>query len=196
MKHQKVINLFIALLLIISTTGCKQENPKEKDYKKFMEAMEKMNYSTALDEINQVIKKYPKSIMSYSSKVSVLITMKNFQEAIIACDKMLVLNPNSAETLTLKGMLLVIGGEEPQAEICFKMSSELYKKLICDSNYIKNKRSNALNLVGDLFLLGKNEEAESVILENNLGSLPNEIPILEILRTKTKLEICKTFLGQ
>lgn len=98
--------------------------------------LEKGNIPHALDWVNTALKISPRKITLLSLKVTILVSMRRFEETLEVIGKMLKINPKSRTALLAKGELCIHLGREEEADeayrklLTLKPKDEISKKLI------------------------------------------------------------------
>ncbi len=98
--------------------------------------LEKGNTPHALEWINTALKLSPRKMTLLSLKVTILVSMKRYEETLEVIDKMLKINPTSRTALLAKGELCTHLGREDEADkayrklLTLKPKDEISKKLI------------------------------------------------------------------
>ena len=188
MKFQ--FNLIIFIICILYLTSCIQ-NPSKKEMAIVIQAS---NQEQKLIEIDKLINKYPKSYITYENRLNILLALKDIDNSIINCLKMIEIEPTNAIIKVQLGMLYILNNNNENADNQFKTAVILYNKQLIECNNNKNKkRLISMELYIPLCMLNKKEEAASLISEY-LGNLSlTEKYLIGLLNSENRLDIADIF---
>jgi len=188
MKFQ--FNLIIFIICVLCLTSCIQ-NPSKKEIAIVIQAS---NQEQKLIEIDKLINKYPKSYITYENRLNILLALKDIDNSIINCLKMIEIEPTNAIIKVQLGMLYILNNNNENADNQFKTAVILYNKQLIECNNNKNKkRLISMELYIPLCMLNKKEEAASLISEY-LGNLSlTEKYLIGLLNSENRLDIADIF---
>ena len=188
MKFQ--FNLLIFIICILCLTSCIQ-NPSKKEMAIVIQAS---SQEQKLIEIDKLINKYPKSYITYENRLNILLALKDIDNSIINCLKMIEIEPTNAIIKVQLGMLYILNNNNENADNQFKTAVILYNKQLIECNNNKNKkRLISMELYIPLCMLNKKEEAASLISEY-LGNLSlTEKYLIGLLNSENRLDIADIF---
>ena len=122
--------IYTAIICII-TFGCSQRN--KEDYNQLNEKAVELNdqgkTSEALRVLDQAIKSYPDSVLSYGNKMMILRTEKKYKELNQLFNLMIERKVNHQTAYAYKGILYELNDRIDSACILYKLGHEVGKKL-------------------------------------------------------------------
>jgi tetratricopeptide (TPR) repeat protein len=186
------MNRLICVMLFLCTftfISCR-ENPTKEEMTAFIEAMNVGDQDKQLIEIDKLLKKYPNSFITYSNRLTILLSKKDIDNAITNCLKMIDIQPENALIKVKLAMLYIIQNDNKSVTLLEEATT------IMSNNYnnekdVQIKKTIAINMFLPLVLLNRRDEAENM-LHNYVDSLSEyEIQILELIRKNNALEISK-----
>ena len=187
MKFQ--FNLLIFSIFILCLTSCIQ-NPSKKEMAIVIQAS---SQEQKLIEIDKLINKYPKSYITYENRLNILLALKDIDNSIINCLKMIEIEPTNAIIKVQLGMLYILNNNNENADNQFTTAVILYNKQLIECNNKNKKRLISMELYIPLCMLNKKEEAASLISEY-LGNLSlTEKYLIGLLNSENRIDIADIF---
>ena len=188
MKFQ--FNLIIFIICVLCLTSCIQ-NPSKKEMAIVIQAS---SQEQKLIEIDKLINKYPKSYITYENRLNILLALKDIDNSIINCLKMIEIEPTNAIIKVQLGMLYILNNNNENADNQFTTAVILYNQQLIECKNNKNKkRLISMELYIPLCMLNKKEEAASLISEY-LGNLSlTEKYLIGLLNSENRLDIADIF---
>ena len=184
MKSQ--FNFQILIIIILCLTSCIQ-NPSKKEMGVVIQAS---SQEQKLKEIDKLVNKYPNSYITYENKLQILLSLKDIDNSILNCLKMIEIEPTNAMIKVQLGMLYILKNDNENADNQFTTAVFLYKKQLSEIKNNKNKkRIISMELYIPLCLLNKNEEAASLISDYIVNLSLSEKYLIEFLNSYNRLDI-------
>jgi len=167
------------------------QNPSNKEMAIVNQAS---NQEEKLIEINKLIDKYPKSYIAYDNRLTILLSLKDVDDSISNCLKMIEIEPTNAVIKVQSGMLYILKNNNEDADKQFENAVILYKRQLSENNDNKSKkRLISMELYIPLCMLDKKKEAASLISDYLVDLRLTEKYLIELLNSKNRSEIADIF---
>jgi len=157
----KNIFLIVSLFLFISCDNGKNEfNPKSVALNN--EAVDKLkveDYQPALNLFDEAIQLDSSYYIAYNNKVTALVQLERYNDAIVTNKLSLNQKPDLAEGHLFLGMLLENEGDSIKAKESYKKAIQIFEERISKDKMVE---SNELNLSVAYLFIGEDEKAKTL----------------------------------
>lgn len=195
------INASIFSLIVLLLSSCNQPNYKKEAIKlnnKGTQFYLKNEKDSALFYFTLAAEKNPQYQIALQNKVNALISLQQYEPAILAIDNLIKLHPY-AEAFTIKGMLLDKTNKSNEALTAYQEGIKKFEERLSSSTE-ENKNALMIDLAQLHFLKGDTVKAKNILLEQKdlnsdfidktgitdtiLNNLNNKVKFIEFVLNK------------
>lgn len=157
--------MLISIVAIVSCADDKQMVYNQEAIKLNNRAVEIAYYNpdSALYLLDKATSIDPSYYLAYSNKVSSYCAIKDFENAIKACEKTVKLKPELAESLVMLGMLYDWTRQPEKAITCYQKAIEVFDARKPENE--KLRQANKMSKAHVLLLLGDEVNAQKALEE-------------------------------
>lgn len=111
-------------------------------YRNFVSGIDRdeRNLEIALEELDRAIDLEPEVSLFYSTKAHILLTLGNYEEAIVELKQILTFQPYNAEELSMIGFIYERYENPIEAQSWYERSIEAYEMRIEENDYVINNK--------------------------------------------------------